>query len=127
MQPMPSDFFDVRRMAGVLADAGCLPVLCQDLAHPPKPQQLGCNHILLVLTGKDHVVQLVKPATSGTWGMLNLVLWAVMHPSCTVRTQWDLYVLAVLFSVCIITPFVICFDLNVMPLSVLGASSHALL
>lgn len=72
-------------------------------------------------------MQLVKPAASCNWGMLKLLFWAVMHPSCVVRTQWDLYVLAVLFSVCIITPFVICFDLNVMPVSALGAFGHALL
>lgn len=67
-------------------------------------------------------MQLVRPAECGSWTMLHLFGWAVMHPSCVVRTQWDLYVLAVLFSVCIITPFLICFDLHVRPLSFLGAA-----
>eukprot|EP00892_Ulva_mutabilis_P011685 jgi/Ulvmu1/888/UM100_0043.1 len=62
----------------------------------------------------------VKPAYSCHWGIVHLVFWAVVHPSSVVRTQWDLFVLGILFSVCIITPFLICFDLQVQPMSVLG-------
>lgn len=65
-------------------------------------------------------MQLVNPSECGRWGLTPLLFWAVIHPSSVVRTQWDLYVLAVLFSVCIITPFLICFDLDVKPSSVLG-------
>ena len=47
---------------------------------------------------------LVKPSVEGTWAVPHLLLFATLHPTSAVRTSWDTYILALLFSVCIITP-----------------------
>ena len=56
-----------------------------------------------------------------------LVFCGILHPSSTVRVQWDLYILLLLSTVCILTPYMICFDVVVDRVSFLGVcSSHTL-
>lgn len=47
---------------------------------------------------------LVQPSFEGTFAVLHLALFSIMHPTSAVRTSWDTFVLLLLFSVCIITP-----------------------
>jgi hypothetical protein len=52
-----------------------------------------------------------------------LVVFGVLHPTSKVRVQWDLYVLLLLSTVCILTPYMICFDLEVDRVSAIGTPS----
>lgn len=71
-------------------------------------------------------LQIVQPVERGFVEVPFLVLCGILHPSSAVRVQWDLYILMLLSSVCILTPYMICFDLQVARLSFLGASLELL-
>jgi hypothetical protein len=50
----------------------------------------------------------------------HLIFIAIMHPNSTLRTSWDTYILLLLFTVCILVPYMICFDITVNVLSPIG-------
>jgi hypothetical protein len=49
-----------------------------------------------------------------------LMLIGTMHPSCSVRVNWDTLMLLVLASVCAITPYLICFDVYTSKSTAIG-------
>lgn len=66
-------------------------------------------------------MQVVKPVERGAADMWNLFLFGLIHPRSTFRLRWDMFIMALLLTVCVVTPFVICFDVVYAPLSILGA------
>jgi hypothetical protein len=62
---------------------------------------------------------MVRPEET-RFNLLRLLLISILHPTCRFRVQWDSYVLLLLCSVCLITPFVICFDIEFGKLTALG-------
>lgn len=66
-------------------------------------------------------LQMIKPVEHGMFDILHLLLVTTVHPACRLRVQWDSFVLVVLGSVCLFTPFVICFDIDYRQLSFIGA------
>lgn len=67
------------------------------------------------------VLQVVQPSMEGNIAVLHLMLFAIMHPNSSMRATWDTYILMLLFSVCIVVPYMICFDVTVHKMSVIGA------
>lgn len=57
-------------------------------------------------------MQLVLPVDYGKLTVPVLMVIGMMHPSCCVRVNWDSLVLSLLASVCLITPYIICFDVT---------------
>ena len=73
-----------------------------------------------------HYAQVVPPSE---WGFLDtfvLFTFGVVHPGSSFKVIWDVYVMAILFTVLIATPFVICFDIQYARISALGMYSHIL-
>lgn len=62
----------------------------------------------------------------GVFELPFMIFFGILHPSSAVRVQWDLYILLLLGTVCILTPFMICFDLVVERVSFLGAPAELL-
>lgn len=65
---------------------------------------------------------MVQPVERGDIELLFMVAFGILHPTSAVRVQWDLYILLLLITVCIFTPYMICFDVIVERRSALGAN-----
>jgi hypothetical protein len=63
---------------------------------------------------------MVIPEREGPWFNVHLAVFAIMHPTCAVRTHWDVYILLVMLALCLITPYTIGFDITPSNFSVLG-------
>lgn len=71
---------------------------------------------------------MVMPTHEGPWMSVYLAMLAMMHPSCAVRTRWDVYILVVMLVLCLVTPYTIGFDITPKMYSVIGAASfHSVL
>ena len=65
--------------------------------------------------------QMVKPEEYKRFNTLMLIFCSSIHPVSRLRVQWDSFMLVVLATVCMITPFVICFDVEIPLFSTLSA------
>lgn len=68
-------------------------------------------------------MQVVKPVERGAADMWYLILFALIHPRSSFRLRWDMFIMMLLLTVCVVTPFVICFEVDYPPLSVLGTAA----
>lgn len=67
-------------------------------------------------------LQVIKPIERGAFDVLILLLCGLVHPTSALRLRWDTFMMVILLSVCLVSPFVICFDVSYSHLSVLGAA-----
>lgn len=67
------------------------------------------------------LLQISKIRYNAAWDLPILLLVAPMHPQSRLRVRWDTFILLVLFTVCIITPYMICFDVQVGRMTTFGA------
>jgi hypothetical protein len=68
-------------------------------------------------------MQMIRPVEFKHFNVLMLIFESSIHPVSRLRVQWDSFILCVLGTVCLIMPFVICFDVEVPHMSTLGAPS----
>ena len=78
--------------------------------------------LLLDLLNHGNVVQIVSIKYCGLFDIPYLMLIAPMHPQSRVRVRWDTYILLILCTVCIITPYLICFDVQFGRLTAFGVN-----
>lgn len=65
-------------------------------------------------------MQMIKPVERGILDIPTLLIFSTIHPACRLRVQWDSLVLVILGTVCLLTPFVICFDIEYEQVSFVG-------
>jgi hypothetical protein len=65
---------------------------------------------------------MIQPVECHGWDIPHLIFTSSIHPACRVRVQWDSFILLLLGTVCLLTPFVICFDIEMSQFSALSAS-----
>lgn len=63
---------------------------------------------------------MIKPTDHGHFDIPYLLFVGTVHPACRLRVQWDSMILLILGSVCLLTPFVICFDIEFAQVSFVG-------
>lgn len=67
---------------------------------------------------------MIKPVEYKRCNTLMLIFFSSIHPVSRLRVQWDSFMLVVLATVCMIMPFVICFDVEIPLFSTLSAHPH---
>eukprot|EP00892_Ulva_mutabilis_P001042 jgi/Ulvmu1/10939/UM007_0118.1 len=87
------------------------------------PFTISVHQLVRVFDEEDTITALTSIVSIeyyGFWDLPYLLLAAPMHPQSRLRVRWDTYILIILFTVCIFTPYMICFDVQVSKLTAFG-------